>query len=157
MHIFLFYALFPVVTLGREVWSEGRQNENHNHRKLTNWSHGAQPCLTQWNHEPCHGESSKTDGSWWRVLTKCGPLETRMENHFSILALRTPWTVWKCKKIGHWKMNSPGRWVTSMLLEISGEITPERMKRWTQSENNAQSWMWLVKEVKSEVVKNNIA
>ena len=25
-----------------------------------------------------------------------------------ILALRTPWTAWKGKKIGHWKMNSPG-------------------------------------------------
>ena len=25
--------------------------------------------------------------------------------------------------------------------EISGEITPERMKRWSQSENNAQLWM----------------
>ena len=32
----------------------------------------------------------KTDGSWWRVLTKCGPLEKGMANHFSILALRTP-------------------------------------------------------------------
>ena len=30
-----------------------------------------------------------------------------MANHFSILALRTPWTVWKGKKIGHWKMNFP--------------------------------------------------
>ena len=30
------------------------------------------------------------DGSWWRVLTKCGPLEKEMANHFSILALRTP-------------------------------------------------------------------
>ena len=29
----------------------------------------------------------------------------------------------------------------NMLLEISGEITPERMKRWNQSENNAQLWM----------------
>ena len=48
------------------------------------------------------------DGSWWRVLTKWGPLEKGMANHFSILALRTPWTVWKGKKIGHWKMNSPG-------------------------------------------------
>ena len=26
---------------------------------------------------------------------KCGPLEKGMANHFSILALRTPWTVWK--------------------------------------------------------------
>ena len=33
------------------------------------------------------------DRSWWRVLTKCGPLEKGMANHFSILALRTPWTV----------------------------------------------------------------
>ena len=28
-------------------------------------------------------------GSWWRGLTECGPLEKGMENHFSILALRT--------------------------------------------------------------------
>ena len=30
------------------------------------------------------------DGSWWRGLTECGPLEKGMANHFSILALRTP-------------------------------------------------------------------
>ena len=30
-----------------------------------------------------------------------------MANHFSILPLRTPRTVWKGKKIGHWKMNLP--------------------------------------------------
>ena len=35
----------------------------------------------------------KTGGSWWRDLTECGPLEKGMANHFSILALRTPWTV----------------------------------------------------------------
>ena len=28
-----------------------------------------------------------------------------------------------------------------MLLEISGEITPERMKGWSQSRNNTQVWM----------------
>ena len=37
-------------------------------------------------------------GLWWRVLTKCGPLEKGMASHFSILALRTPCTVWKGKK-----------------------------------------------------------
>ena len=46
----------------------------------------------------------KTDTSWWRVLTKCGLLEKAMANHFSVLALRTPWTVWKGKKIEHWKI-----------------------------------------------------
>ena len=30
-----------------------------------------------------------------------------------------------------------------MLLEKSGEITPERMKGWSQSKNNTQLWMWL--------------
>ena len=39
----------------------------------------------------------------WRGLTECGSLEKRMANHFSILALRTPWSEWKGKKIGHWK------------------------------------------------------
>ena len=29
-----------------------------------------------------------------------------------------------------------------MLLEISGEVTPERMKRQSQSKNNTQLWMW---------------
>ena len=41
---------------------------------------------------PC---GAKTGGSWWRGLTECGPLEKGMANHFSILALRIPWTVWK--------------------------------------------------------------
>ena len=31
-------------------------------------------------------------------LTKQGPVENRMAHHFSILALRIPWTVWKGKK-----------------------------------------------------------
>ena len=56
-----------------------------------------------------------------------------MANHYNILALRTPWTVWKGKKMGHWKMISPGQQVPNMLLEISREITRERMKRWSQS------------------------
>ena len=43
-----------------------------------------------------------------------------------------------------------------MLLEKNGEITPERMKRWSHSKNNAQLWMWLGKEVKSDAVKSNI-
>ena len=29
----------------------------------------------------------------------------------------------------------------NMLLDISGEITPERKKGWSQSKNNTQLWM----------------
>ena len=61
------------------------------------WPHGPQPCLTQWNYEACSVGPPKMDGSWWRVLMKCGPLEKGMANHFSILALRIPWTVWKAR------------------------------------------------------------
>ena len=31
--------------------------------------------------------------------------------------------------------------VPNMLLEISGEITPKRMKGWSQSKKNTQLWM----------------
>ena len=44
-----------------------------------------------------------------------------------------------------------------MLLEKSGEISPERRKRLSQSENNTQLWMHLVVEVRSNAAKNNIA
>ena len=53
-------------------------------------------------------------------------------------------------------MNSAGRQVPHKLLEKSGEISSERMKRWSQSENNIQLGILLVMEVKSDAVKNNI-
>ena len=46
--------------------------------------------LSAWGvHLSCHVGPPKLDGSWWRVLTKHGPLEKEMANHFSILLLRT--------------------------------------------------------------------
>ena len=39
------------------------------------------------------------------------------------------------------KEELPGQEVPNMLLEISGEITPERMKGWSQSKKNTQLWM----------------
>ena len=43
-----------------------------------------------------------------------------------------------------------------MLLEKSGEIDPERIKRVRQSANNDQFWMCLMVKVKSDAVKDNI-
>ena len=40
---------------------------------------------------------------------------------------------------------------------ISGETTPERMKRQRQSKNNTQLWMCLVIEARSDAVKSNTA
>ena len=53
-------------------------------------------------------------------------------------------------------MYFPGRKVPN-ILEISGEITPQRMKRWSQSKNNTQLWVWLVMEVKYDAVTSSIA
>ena len=75
----------------------------------------------------------------------------------AIFALRTPWTVWKGKKIGQWKMNSPNAQYATGDQWKPGEIIPETMKRQSQSKNNTQLWMWLVMEVKFDAVKNNIA
>ena len=49
--------------------------------------HGSQPCLTQWNYELCCIGPPKIVGSWRRVLTKSGPLEKGMADHFVFL----PW------------------------------------------------------------------
>ena len=43
-----------------------------------------------------------------------------------------------------------------MLLEISGEITPERMKGWSESKTT-QLWMGLVIEARSNAINSNIA
>ena len=73
-----------------------------------NWSLGSQPCLLQWNNEPRHVGLPKTRQVMVESYDKTWSTGEGNANHFSILALRIPWTVWKGKKIGHWKMNSPG-------------------------------------------------
>ena len=55
------------------------------------------------------------------------------------------------------KEELPRSVVPNMLLEISGEITPERMKGWSQSKNNTQLWMGLVIEARSDAIKSNMA
>ena len=85
--------------------------------------------------------------------SKCSnTVHWRRESHTTSVFLP-----WEQGQIGHWKKNSLGRQLPNMLLEITGEITPERMKRWSQSKKNTQLWMWLVMEVKYDAVKSNIA
>ena len=55
------------------------------------------------------------------------------------------------------KEELPRSVVPNLLLEISGEITPEIMKTWSQSKNNTQLWMRLVVEARFDAVKSNIA
>ena len=80
------------------------------------------------------------EGSWWKVLTKCAPLEMGMANHFSILALRTHEQYEKTKN-RTLKEELPRLVDAQYAAEESGEITPKGTKRGSQSENNAQLWM----------------
>ena len=73
------------------------------------------------------------DGSWQRVLTKHGPLEKGMANHFSILTLKTPMNSMTRQKDMTLKDELPRLVGAQYATEKSGEITPERMKRQSQS------------------------
>ena len=44
-----------------------------------------------------------------------------------------------------------------MLLEISREITPKRMKGWNQSKENTHLWVGLVIEARFDAAESNIA
>ena len=55
--------------------------------------------------------------------------------------LENPMNSMKRQKDRTLKDELPRSVVTQYATEISGEITPERMKKWSQSENNAQVWM----------------
>ena len=65
-------------------------------------------------------------------LKKCSPLEKETANHFSILALRTPWTVWKDKKIWNCKINFPGhaQYATGKKLRNSSKRNKEVDPKW---------------------------
>ena len=81
--------------------SEGRQNENQNHRKLINWSHGPQPGLTQWNYEPCHvgPPNMGHGGEFWQNM-----IRWRREWQTTSVFVRTPWTV---RKVKEWAWYDP--------------------------------------------------
>ena len=87
-------------------------------------------------------------GSWWRGLTATGegngkPLQySCLENPMNSMIRQKDRTL---------KDELPRS------VEISEEITPERMKIWRQSKNNTQLWMGLVIEARSDAVKSNIA
>ena len=51
---------------------------------------------------PCPWGNPRRAGHGGEIWKECGPLEKGMANHFSILALRTPWTVCKGKMLWYW-------------------------------------------------------
>ena len=60
---------------------------------------------------------------------------------FQCSCLENPMNSMKRQKGKTLKDKLPRLVGAQMLLEISGENTPERMKRWSQSKNNTQLWV----------------
>ena len=52
-----------------------------------------------------------------------------------------PMNIMKKQKDRTLKDELPSQWVPNMLLDKNGEINPKRMKRRSQSKNNARFWM----------------
>ena len=119
-----------------------QRNENHNHRKiikLITWTTVLCNSMKLWA-MPCRATQDgrvmveNSDKIWLTGEGNGKPLQYS--------CLENPMTVWKGKKIRHWKMNSPGQNVPNMLLGKSGEITTDRMKRQSQNKNTAHLWMY---------------
>ena len=73
--------------------SEGRQNENHNHRKLTK--------LITWITALSNSMKLSSKKTWSTGEGNGKPLQYS--------CLENPMNVWKGKMIGYWKRNSPGQ------------------------------------------------
>ena len=115
--------------------SEGRQNENHNHRKLTKlitWTTALSNSMKLWT---MPYRVTNSDGSWWRLLTKWGPLENGMVNHISILALKPHEQYGKAKRYDteRWTPQSIGApYATGEEWENNSRKNEERKPQWKQ-------------------------
>ena len=154
----------PTVSLSHQKASTGLlflsirgQNENHNHRKLTKLI----TCIIALSN------SMKLWAMPWRATQDGQIMVESSDNMWSTgegngkplqySCLENPMNNMKRQKDRTLKDELPRSVGAQMLLEKNGEITPERMKGWSQSKNNTQLWMWLVMEARSDAVKRNIA
>ena len=109
------FLLSQSLPSGRFLWvsypfpSEGRQNENHSHRKLTNlitWNTALSNSMKLWvmPHKATQDTQvimESSDKMWSTGERNGKPLQYS--------CLENPMKSMKSKKIGHWKMNSSGQ------------------------------------------------
>ena len=140
-------------------WSIRGQTDSkpQSQKTKSNWSHGPQPYLTQWNYEPGRVGPPKMDRSWWRVLTKHGPLEKGMANHFNIL----PWEPMKGIKRQKYvtlKDELPrlvgAQYATGDQWRNNSRKNEGMEPKW---KHHHHLWMWLLMEVKVNAVKKNVS
>ena len=137
--------------------SEDRQNENHSHQKLIKlitWTTALSNSMKLW-------AMSCRDTQDGQVLMdsskKMWPTGKGNGKPLQYSCLENPMNSMKRQKYTTVKDEHPRSVGAQYATEKSGQITLERIKGWSQSENSALLWMWLVMEVKSDAGKNNIA
>ena len=125
------------------------QRENHNHRKLTKlirWTTALSNLIKLWA-MPCRSTQDgqvmveSSDKTWPTGEGNDKPLQySCLENRMNSMKRQKDMTL---------KNELPRL--------VGGEITLGRMKRQSESKNNAQLWVWLAMEVKSDAVQSNTA
>ena len=144
--------------------SKGRQNENHNHRKLTNlttWTTALSNSMKLWA-MLCRATQDRrvmvesSDKMWSTGEGNTKPLQySCLENPMNSMKRRKdrtlkeelPGSIGAQYATGdQWKNNSR-----------KNEETDPKQKQHLPQKQQKQLWMWLVMEVKSDTIKNNIA
>ena len=135
--------------------SEGRQNGNHNYRKRTKlmtWITVLSNSIKLW------AMLCRATENWWVMVESSDKTWSTWEGNGKPVFL--PWDPMnntKKQKDMKLKDELPRPVGTQMLLEKSGEIAPERMKRWAKVKTKPSCACEGVMEVMSDAVKNNIA
>ena len=95
------------------------------------------------------------DGSQWRVLTECDLLEKGMATHFSIHALELHDTM-KGEKDMTLKDELPRSVSAQNTTRDKWRNNFRKNEEMEPKQKHAQLWMWLMMEVVTDAVKNNI-
>ena len=111
-----------------------------------------QPCLTQRNYEPCHVGTPKMYESWWRVLTKCGPLQKGMANHFSFLPWK-PHEQYEKAKDRTLKDELPRSVGAQYDTGDQWRNNSRKNEEMEPKQNKTQLQMWLMMEARSDAVR----
>ena len=130
----------PSKMVGTERGHQRADRRNHNHRQLANLItrttalfNSMKLSHAMWATQDGGVMVERSDRMWSTGEGNDNPLQYS--------CLENPMNSMKRQNDRMLKDKLPRLMVPNMLLEISGEITPERMKRWSQSKNNTQLWM----------------
>ena len=121
------------LSYGIELKSYSQKTSQSNHTRTTALSNSM---------KLSHARGATQDG--WVMVERSDRMWSTGEGNGKPLqysCLENPLNSMKRQNNRILKEELPGQQVPNTLLEISGEITPERMKGWSQSKNNTQLWM----------------